>query len=77
MWYLWFLPLAIPALNLNWKKGGPMLLAWIGGQAIWLSLAYRLEFLGESVYRELWAAGVGFFVVNAGIIWCLIDQLET
>jgi len=76
MWYLWFLPLALPALNLSYKSGLAMLGAWIGGQAVWLSLAYKLEFLGEAVFRELWVAGVGFFVVNVGLLWMLIDQLK-
>lgn len=76
MWYLWFLPLVIPKLALGWRKGLALIGAWIAGQAIWLSLAYRLEFLGEAVFRELWLAGVGFFIVNVGLLWILIGQLE-
>lgn len=76
MWYLWFLPLALPSLRLSWKKGLAMLLAWVASQAIWLNYGYQLEFLGESVYRELWMASLGFFVVNVGLIWTLIGQLE-
>ena len=49
--------------------------SWVVSQAVWLSIAYRLEFLGEPVFRELWAAGVAFFAVNVGLVWMLIDQL--
>jgi phosphatidylinositol glycan class M len=37
-------------------------------QAVWLSYGYRLEFLGEPVYRELWLASVAFFLGNVGIL---------
>ncbi|GEM10220.1 phosphatidylinositol glycan, class M, glycosyltransferase family 50 protein [Rhodotorula toruloides] len=37
-------------------------------QAIWLSQAYRLEMLGEAVYREVWLAGLGFLVVQAWVL---------
>jgi phosphatidylinositol glycan class M len=77
MWYLWLLPLVLSALNLSSKRGLAVLVAWIGGQAAWLSMAYRLEFLGEAVFKELWTAGVGFFIVNVGVVWILIGQLES
>lgn len=74
MWYLWFLPLILPKLALSWRKGLSMLGIWVAGQAVWLSLAYRLEFLGEALFREVWLAGVGFFLVNVGLVWALIGQ---
>lgn len=52
-----------------------MLGSWIGAQALWLSTAYELELLGRPVFRELWLAGVAFFIVNVGLVWILIDQL--
>lgn len=76
MWYLWFLPLVLPKLNFSWSQGLAMLGIWIAGQAVWLSLAYRLEFLGEAVFRELWLAGVGFFMINVGLLRILIGRLE-
>ncbi|KAG9040368.1 hypothetical protein FS837_000737, partial [Tulasnella sp. UAMH 9824] len=41
--------------------------------AIWLSLAYRLEFLGEQVYLPLWMAGAVFLVANNFVLVKLIQ----
>lgn len=45
---------------------------WVGAQALWLSIAYRLEIEGEPVYFELWLASVVFLAVNA---WALVRYL--
>lgn len=41
-------------------------------QALWLSIAYRLEFLGEPTYLQLWGAGVLFLLANSFIIGELV-----
>ncbi|PPQ97573.1 hypothetical protein CVT26_002360, partial [Gymnopilus dilepis] len=54
LWYLLLLPLLLPQLSLSRKD---MLLyggVWIATQALWLSEAYKLEFLGENVFFGLW-----------------------
>ena len=65
MWYIWLLP---PGLA-RWRAGTSdriaVTAAWIGAQAVWLSIAYRLEIEGESVYFELWLASLLFLAVNA------------
>ncbi|KAG9013002.1 GPI mannosyltransferase 1 [Tulasnella sp. JGI-2019a] len=60
MWYLWFLPLVLPRLQMSRWAGVSTLGVWIATQAIWLSLAYRLEFLGQNVFLYLWFAGATF-----------------
>jgi phosphatidylinositol glycan class M len=37
-------------------------------QALWLSIAYRLEFLGEPAYIQLWGAGIAFLAANSFVI---------
>jgi phosphatidylinositol glycan class M len=37
-------------------------------QAVWLSIAYKLEFLAENVFFPLWSAGLLFVMVNT---WCI------
>ena len=72
MWYLWLLPPALSA----WRASSTERLliggAWIGAQALWLSVAYRLEIEGEPVYLELWLASIVFLAVNA---WALARYL--
>lgn len=45
---------------------------FLSSQVLWLSQAYRLEFLGQSVFREVWMASLLFFVTNAWILRAVI-----
>ncbi|TPX66189.1 phosphatidylinositol N-acetylglucosaminyltransferase [Spizellomyces sp. 'palustris'] len=75
MWYLCFLPIILPSSRLvadQWKLGIGLLSLWVAGQALWLSQAFRLEHLGHNTFRELWAAGAIFYLINAGILACMI-----
>ena len=68
VWYLALFPAAfvsLPKISISrWILIGSL---WAGAQALWLSIAYRLEFLGESVFLSLWAASLLFFLVNVYI----------
>ncbi|CAK9779766.1 hypothetical protein CC85DRAFT_286267 [Cutaneotrichosporon oleaginosum] len=69
-YFLWPLPL-VPLLtfpSLTWPRLGAALAAWVAGQALWLSQAYRLELLGESVWVRVWAAGLVLFAAS---VWGL------
>ncbi|EJU05262.1 hypothetical protein DACRYDRAFT_98094 [Dacryopinax primogenitus] len=72
MWYLWFLPLVIPRLRVSRLEGMGLLALWIGSQAVWLAIAFQLEFQGQSVYFSLWMACIGFVISNAAILGRLI-----
>jgi len=50
-----------------------VLLAWIGEQALWLSTAYRLEFLAQPTYLPLWAAGLLLFLGSVFGLGVLLD----
>ncbi|KAM0751303.1 family 50 glycosyltransferase [Meredithblackwellia eburnea MCA 4105] len=76
LWYLWFLPLVIPRVGLSLRKSLVLLGCWIGGQALWLSQAYRLEMLGEPTYFNVWAAGVCFLVINCWVLGEVIGNFE-
>ncbi|KAF9520580.1 glycosyltransferase family 50 protein [Hydnum rufescens UP504] len=73
MWYLWFLPLILPRLRLSFQRAGVLIAVWVGVQALWLSIAYKLEFLGEPVFFSLWAASALFLVANA---WVLVEVVH-
>jgi phosphatidylinositol glycan class M len=47
---------------------------WIVAQAIWLGMGYKLEFLGESVHLEIWAAGLGLFGTSCWVLGELLDN---
>ena len=46
---------------------------WVGTQALWLAGAYRLEFLGENVFFELWIRGLIYVVGNCWVLAGLMD----
>ncbi|PVG00553.1 hypothetical protein CPB86DRAFT_194739 [Serendipita vermifera] len=82
MWYLWFLPLVIPRFRqtpgseqgISTLRAAWMAILWVGSQALWLSYGYKLEFLGEQVFLELWVSGTVMLVVNAWILGTLLDR---
>ncbi|KAG8708448.1 GPI mannosyltransferase 1 [Ceratobasidium sp. 394] len=68
MWYLWFLPLVLPRMNISAKRASLIGVIWVASQALWLSAAFRLELLGESVYLWVWAASVAFLLSNGFVL---------
>lgn len=39
-------------------------------------MAYRLEFLGESVFLDVWGAGLGLFGVSVWVLGELMDSYQ-
>ncbi|KAL7424119.1 GPI mannosyltransferase 1 [Cryptotrichosporon argae] len=73
-YFLWPLPLLSHlATALSARRLAVILGLWVGGQALWLATAYRLEFLGEAVYVPLWAAGIVLFGVS---VWGLGEVMD-
>ncbi|KAI0054029.1 glycosyltransferase family 50 protein [Auriscalpium vulgare] len=72
LWYLLFIPLLVPRLDISWRRALAFFGCWMGAQALWLSQAYQLEFLGEPVFFRLWVCGLvyvtGHSLVLGGII---------
>lgn len=72
LWYMLFLPLIIPYLSWSWPSVFKYLACWMGTQVLWLSQAYRVEFLGEPIFFRLWICSViyvlGHSWVLAGIV---------
>ena len=72
LWYLLFLPLLIPHLYVSLWETAALIGVWAGTQALWLSEAYKLEFLGENVFYGLWVRGLIYVLGNA---WILVQIL--
>jgi phosphatidylinositol glycan class M len=68
LWYLWLLPFVIVRSRMSLYQTIFLLSAWIGGQAVWLNLAYQLEFLHQPVQRQVWLASLAFQAINVGVI---------
>ena len=49
-----------------------MCLLWFACELHWLYWGYRLEFLGDKVFLQLWGASMLFFMVNVFILWLLV-----
>lgn len=72
VWFLIFLPSYLGTSQLlsrqNAKKGVIMLILWIASQGMWLFFAYKLEFLGENTFTELFISSSIFFLTNCWLI---------
>ena len=82
LWYLCLLPLHLatrrardPSLPSRWKRDAALAAAWVATQALWLYEGYRLEFLGESRFWELWVVSVGFFAANVGLVGVVVEDV--
>jgi phosphatidylinositol glycan class M len=49
---------------------------WAGIQALWLSGAYSLEFLGQNVFVSLWIRSLVYVIGNCWIISGIMDSYE-
>ncbi|WWC60999.1 uncharacterized protein I303_103576 [Kwoniella dejecticola CBS 10117] len=73
MWFLPLLPLVIPHLRLDRTKTAILIGAWVAGQAVWLSIGYRLEFMAQGVFLYLWMAGLALFGVSCWVLGEILD----
>ncbi|KAF9484641.1 GPI mannosyltransferase 1 [Pholiota conissans] len=68
LWYLLLLPLLLPQLAIPRANTIVYIIVWVGTQALWLSEAYKLEFLGDNVYFGLWIRGLIYVVGNCWVL---------
>jgi phosphatidylinositol glycan class M len=68
LWYLPLLPLLAPHLTLSPLRSALLLGVWIGTQALWLSEAYKLEFLGGDVFFGLWVRSLIYVCGGAWVL---------
>ena len=78
LWYLVLLPFYLPHSSLVQTPtfGLTVAAAWVGSQGLWLYLAWRLEFLGQSTFVPgLWLASLGFLAVNCWILGIMVRDV--
>ncbi|KAJ6525628.1 glycosyltransferase family 50 protein [Mycena capillaripes] len=73
LWYLLLLPLLLPRLSISRQNAILYVGVWVGTQALWLSEAYQLEFLGENVFFGLWVRGLIYVVGNCWVLSGIMD----
>lgn len=74
LWYLLFLPLLIPHLSLSRSSFIKYLTCWIGTQALWLSQAYKVEFLGEPIFSHLWLCSLIYVIGHSWVLAGITDS---
>ena len=77
LWYLLFLPLLIPQLSLSRSQALMCVGVWIGIQALWLSEAYKLEFLGQNVFFGLWIRSLIYVIGNCWVLVKIMGAYRT
>ncbi len=75
------IPILLPKLRISFKKAIGLFILWIAGQGIWLYFAYKLEFLGENTFIQLWVSSliflmINFYVMNKGFIDCYDYEMK-
>jgi len=76
LWYLLLLPLLIPRLSMSKTHTALCTFVWVGTQALWLSEAYKLEFLGQNVFVALWIRGLIYVIGNCWIVTKIMDSYQ-
>jgi phosphatidylinositol glycan class M len=76
LWYILFLPLIIPRLSLSWLSSVKYLVCWMGTQALLLSQAYRVEFLGEPIFFRLWICCIIYVVGHSWVLERIVNSYQ-
>jgi len=74
LWYLSFLPVLGPKLNMKWTHAVVLVMVWYFAQLSWLLPAYYLEFEGRNTFLYIWLESIAFFCGNIGILTQLIKS---
>lgn len=74
IWYMTLLPICLPQVKMSLFKAATLVLPWVLTEVHWLYWGYRLEFLGENVFLQLWMASIMFFIANINVLTQLIKS---
>ncbi|KAI0093918.1 glycosyltransferase family 50 protein [Irpex rosettiformis] len=77
LWYTLFLPLLIPQLSLSLRRSLQLIGVWVGTQALWLSEAYKLEFLGQNVFFSLWVRSLVYVMGHAWVLAGIMESYDS
>ncbi|XP_018048028.1 PREDICTED: GPI mannosyltransferase 1-like isoform X1 [Atta colombica] len=76
-WFLSLLPLCLPNIEMNLRRGICLACSWILSQTIWLLTAYLLEFQSFNSFFFLWISGLLFFAINVKVLTDIIYHYKS
>lgn len=76
VWFVSFLPLCYPLINLSSVEILNVILIWVIPQIGWLLFAYCLEFLGVDTFQLIWIESIMFFIANVKVLSITIDSYK-
>lgn len=76
VWFVSFLPLCYPFINLTFIESVNLVMIWIVPQIGWLLFAYLLEFMGINTFQLIWLESLMFFVANVNVLTTTIDYYK-
>jgi len=76
-WFLSLLPLCLPNIKISLRRSICLVCSWILSQAIWLSIAYTLEFQSYNSFVFLWISSLLFFAVNVKVLVDIIRHYNS
>jgi GPI mannosyltransferase 1 subunit M len=74
VWYFSLLPLIVSRLNVSVKDAVVVFGFWAGSQALWLGMAFLLEFKSRNTFFAIWCAGILFFASHIGTLCFFIKR---
>jgi len=74
IWYFSLFPLILPYTTIPVWKGILFPVVWVSSQLLWFHYAYKLEFLGNNTFYQIWLAGLLYFIVNVYILTQILSH---
>mmetsp|Transcript_50346 Transcript_50346/g.118241 ORF Transcript_50346/g.118241 Transcript_50346/m.118241 type:complete len:257 (+) Transcript_50346:184-954(+) len=76
VWFLTLFPMAVACSTMSRTHMLTVAAVWAGALGAWLHVAYRLEFLGEDTFMQLWGTSLAFFAANIIVTFSFLSKYD-